>query len=171
MADIDPELLNGFLHEARQLTKQLLDILDELEDSPERVGDLANYGNLVDRVMGGAKSLAIMVPDTHALHVISDYSELCKIVGYKGSQILNNDRFFNIVVALLLDATETLSLLLERVDQPVSMLRQSFSDTFIERLKWVSHQFGDGFSQTVQSKDNQKMTQNEIDKLMSKLGF
>ena len=168
MADIDPELLEGFLEESRKLTQNLLQILEDLEGSPEKVSDLANYGNQVDRVMGGAKSLAIMVPVTHALHMISDYAELCKIVGYKGSQIRNNEQFFNIVVALLLDATETLVLLLDRIHEPTEALRKTFSDTFVERLKWVSHQFGDGYAQTVQS---QKLGQDEIDKLMSKLGF
>lgn len=168
MADIDPELLEGFLHEARMISKELLEILESLDGAPEKVTDLANFGNQVDRIMGGAKSLAIMVPPTNSLHMIADYAELCKIVSYKGSQIRNNEQFFNIVIALLLDATETLYLLLERVDQPISMLRQSISNTFIERLKWVSHQFGEDFAQTVQS---QKLDQAEIDKLMSKLGF
>ncbi|MFN7906184.1 MAG: hypothetical protein ACK5P5_13470 [Pseudobdellovibrionaceae bacterium] len=168
MADIDPELLEGFLEESKKITVELLEILENLEGSPENVAELANFGNQVDRIMGGAKSIAIMVPNNHALHLIADYSELCKIVGYKGSQIKNNEQFFEIVVALLLDATETLEILLNGIDKPISTLKSIFTHTFVERLKWVSHQFGEGFSQTV---DSQKLGQDEIDKLMSKLGL
>ena len=155
------------------MIEDLIELLENIEGDFSQVQKLADYGNNVDRIMGGAKSLALMVSEDHALHMISDYAALCKAVGYKASQIQNNEKFFDIAVALLLDATETLNLLLDNINLPASVLRQNIPAAFIDRLRWVSNQFNESFSASVDTgaAGKKKMVQTEIDDLLKKLGL
>ena len=121
--------------------------------------------------MRGVKSLALLVPPEHALHTVADYAALCKAVGYKASQIQGNAQFYDICVALLLDATVTLSEWIENLGAESGQeLKNSFSTTFLERLRWVSNQFGADVRGSVDVKRDKKLDQNEIDDLLRKLG-
>lgn len=125
--------------------------------------------------MGGAKSLALMAPPDHALYMVADYAALCKAVGYKASQITDNEQFFDICVALLLDATENLNHLIKNVDKSEALLRDTIPQAFIERLRWVSNQFNDSYSMSVgaggATTGTPKMHQSDIDDLLKKLGL
>lgn len=169
---IDKEIVEDFVGESKTLIDELIDLLEGIEGDFSQVSKLADYGNNVDRIMGGAKSLALMAPPDHALHMISDYAALCKAVGYKASQIKENEKFFDICVALLLDATETLSALLGRIHEDGKILRETIPQAFIERLRWVSHQFSEEYSMSVGAGvAPQKLKQSEIDELLKKLGM
>lgn len=150
-----------------------MDLLESIEGDFSQVSKLAEYGNAVDRVMGGAKNLALLVSEDHALHMISDYTALCKAVGYKASQIKNNEQFFDICVALLLDATETLDELLDNIYQETKTLRETIPGAFIERLRWVSNQFSGEYAASVGTgaTTEQRLHQTEIDDLLKKLGL
>ncbi len=91
---IDKEIVEDFVSESKSLIEELVDLLESIEGDFSQVKKLADYGNNVDRIMGGAKSLALMADADHALHMIADYSDLCKAVGYKASQIKDNEQFF-----------------------------------------------------------------------------
>lgn len=176
MSTVDNEILEEFVVESKGLVQELLEMLEGLEGHPEKNPALADYGNLVDRIMGGAQSLALLLPRSHALHVISDYAAICKAVGYKGSQIKNNAGFVNVVYAFLLDATEILEVFFDQVDQPMDVLKKEIPTTFIERLKWLSQQFDESYRSSVDGMGSAgnggpKMSQNEIDALMAKLGI
>jgi hypothetical protein len=126
--------------------------------------------------MGGAKSLALMAPPEHAIHLIADYSALCKAVGYKASQITDNEKFYDICVAILLDATETLQVLLDKIYEDIPQLKEEIPEAFLERLRWVSQQFNESYSMSVglgkaDKQDEAKMKQSEIDDLLKKLGL
>lgn len=169
---IDKEIVEDFVNESKSLIDELIDLLESIEGDFSQVRKLADYGNNVDRIMGGAKSLALMVPPDHALHMISDYAALCKAVGYKASQITDNEQFFDVCVALLLDATETLSELLNNIHKEGELLKESIPEAFIERLRWVSNQFNESFSMSVGTGNAaHKMKQSEIDDLLKKLGL
>lgn len=170
---IDREIVEDFVSESKTLIEELIELLENIEGDFSQVQKLADYGNNVDRIMGGAKSLALMAGEDHALHMISDYAALCKAVGYKASQIQGNEKFYDISVALLLDATETLNLLLDNINLPASVLRQNIPAAFIERLRWVSNQFNESFSSSVDigEASKKKMAQTEIDDLLKKLGL
>lgn len=165
---IDSEILNEFVQESKSLIEESLDILSDIESDPGQTKRLENYGNNVDRIMGGAKNLAIMVDEKHPLHFISDYCALCKAVGYKASQIRNNPQFYFVCVALLLDATETLQDMLGHLDKADHTFKNFLTETFLERLKWVSEQFGKEYRESVGEKS---LGQNEIDDLLKKLGL
>lgn len=166
---IDSEILNEFVLESKSLIDESLEILSEIESDPKQTKRLENYGNNVDRIMGGAKNLALMVDAKHPLHFISDYCALCKAVGYKASQIKNNPQFYFVCVALLLDATETLQEMIEHLNKlDHHSFKNYLSETFLERLKWVSEQFGKEYRETVGEKS---LDQNDIDNLLKKLGL
>lgn len=171
MSTIDKDILKDFVVESKEIVESLLEMLEGIEGDFSQVRELEKYGQTVDRIMGGAKSLALMVPENHPLHAISDYAALCKAVGYKASQIKNNEQFYDICVALLLDATETLDEWIEHLESgDETDLRNSFSVTFLERLRWVSNQFGADVRASVGADGNKKMAQDEIDDLLRKLG-
>ncbi|MGZ6434002.1 MAG: hypothetical protein ACXWRE_11755 [Pseudobdellovibrionaceae bacterium] len=158
--------------ESKGLILDLLELLEEIEGDFSKVSQLEGYGQKVDRIMGGAKSLALLVSGDHPLRMVADYAELCKTVGYKASQIRNNPQFYDICVALLLDATETLRDWIEGLETDTAEdLKNSFTRTFLERLRWVSSQFSADVRATVDATNNtKKMAQNEIDDLLRKLG-
>lgn len=172
MSDIDKDILKDFVEESKAILQDLLWLLETLEGDFSRVAELEDYGQRIDRINGGAKSLALMAAPGHPLHVIASYAELCKAVGYKASQIDNNSKFFDICVALLLDATEMLNDWIEKLEAGnTTNLRDSFSTTFLERLRWVSNQFGADVRSSVEAKRGaNKMDQSEIDDLLKKLG-
>jgi hypothetical protein len=172
MSNIDKDIVKDFVDESKGIVQDLVDLLENIEGDFSQVGQLEEYGQRVDRIMGGAKSLALMVPPDDPLHTIADYAALCKAVGYKASQIDNNPQFYDICVALLLDATETLKDWIERLGEGTAAdLKNTFTTTFLERLRWVSNQFGADVRASVDSKKSQKkMDQNEIDELLRKLG-
>lgn len=170
---LDKEIVQDFVDESKSLIEDLILLLESLEGHFKRVQELEDYGNRIDRIMGGAKSLALLADQNHPLHLVADYTALCKAVGYKASQIKDNEKFFDICVALLLDATETLDQMLGHMDQSAEELKKSLSHTFLERVRWVSQQFSDEFRGSVdaQNKESQKMSQDDIDELMKKLGL
>lgn len=171
MSDIDQDILKDFIRESKGLIPDLIELLESIEGDFSQVKRLEDYGQKVDRIMGAAKSLALMVPLDHPLATIADYAALCKAVGYKASQIEGHPQFFDICVALLLDATETLNSWIDKLEDSSAVdLKSSFSATFLERLRWVSNQFGSEVRASVGTSKSKKMDQSEIDDLLRKLG-
>jgi len=172
MSNIDKDIVKDFMLESKGIIQDLVDLLESVEGDFSQVSQLEGYGQKVDRIMGGAKSLALLVPQDHPLHMVADYAALCKAVGYKASQIQGNPQFFDICVALLLDATETLSEWIENLGKDSAEdMKSSLTTTFLERLRWVSNQFGADVRSSVDANQkSKKMDQNEIDDLLRKLG-
>lgn len=176
---VDEEILNEFKIETKGLVKELLDLLDAADGDPSAFGKLEQYGQTVDRIMGGAKSLATNFaedfPSGHMIHQMGDYAALCKAVGYKASQVADNEQFYNVCVAFLLDATEMLQKMVNLLgaDQTVNV-SYLLNKTFLDRLKWINTQFKSDLRATVAAAGDaqapKKMKQTEIDDLLKKLG-
>jgi hypothetical protein len=170
---VDKEILEDFQGESKGLVKEMLGLLEEADGEPSQFSKLEHYGQIVDRIMGGAKSLATNFasdfPPGHLIHQMGDYAALCKTVGYKASQVHENEQFFNVSVAFLLDATEMLNqmvaLLTSDKNHSVSSL---LNKTFLDRLKWINNQFKGDLRATVASKSDtpKKMNQHDIDDLL-----
>jgi hypothetical protein len=169
MSDLDKEILNEFVVESKGLITGMIELLEGLEGDFSAVARLGDYGNHVDRIMGGAKNLALMVGPDDPLHLVADYTALCKAVGYKASQIQSNPQFYDVCVAFLLDATETLDTILDHLDLPLVELKKKFPSTFIERLRWISNEFSTEIRASVGHTN--ALDQGGIDELMKKLGF
>lgn len=169
---LDDSILKEFIQESKSLISQSLEILEEVEDDVTKIKRLEVYGNNVDRIMGGAKNLAMMVDGKHPLHFIGDYCALCKAVGYKSSQIKGNPDFVMICVALLLDATETLEAMINKVTASANSEKTLLSQTFLDRLSWVSSQFGKDIRETVGAVSSGKTAEEaDINDLLKKLGI
>lgn len=176
---VDTEILEDFKKESKGLVSELLELLEESDGEPSLVGNLEKYGQTVDRIMGGVKSLATNFaedfPQGHMIHQMGDYAALCKAVGYKASQILDNEQFFNVCVAFLLDATEMLKQMVERFGVETGLnVSTLLNKTFLDRLRWINSQFKGDIRATVASNTSQapkKMNQSEIDDLLKKLGI
>jgi len=171
------EILKDFLQETKDLIAKMQEILEEAEQDIKLAPRLENYGQMVDRIMGGTRLIALDIKDKdHALHKIADYTGICKAVGYKTSQIRDNPAFYQICIALLMDATDILQELVKEVERGTTNvnLKEMMSKTLIDRLKWVSDKFSAEYRSSVKVGSgavSSKMSQEEIDKLMSKLGL
>ncbi|MEZ0390999.1 MAG: hypothetical protein ACAH59_02210 [Pseudobdellovibrionaceae bacterium] len=172
MANIDSEILREFQTESKILIAKMVQILESCEGNFDQVQSLEEYGLNVDRIMGAAKSLALNEKPGELIHKIADYAAICKAVGYKSSQIRNNEQFYDICVALLLDGTEVLQTMIASLSKPVE-IKELFSKTFLERLRWVSSEFGADVrgSLDVNKGQKAKLSQNDIDDLLKKLGL
>lgn len=174
---LDQELLNDFFIETNQLIEEVLEQLEEIESDFSQVAKLKECGNKVDRIMGGAKSLATMADPNHGINIIADYTSLCKIVSYRASENKTNEKLYDITVALLLDAIEALKVILPQVNKPTSELKKLISQNFIDRVRWISEQLVqlNLTSSTLKSEPvkstSTSLAQDEIDELMKKLGF
>lgn len=169
MSEIDTEILNSFAEESKQLVEECVGILERVEGHPEQAVLLENFSNRIDRIMGAAKSLAPQ-DEGHALHVIGQCADLCKILGYRASKLAHHPQLFNTTVSFLLDATEHVGELLNRVNEPAVVLRASVKDVLVDRLKWVLELVVVPAA-TPDAKASESLRQKEIDELMKKLGM
>ncbi len=173
MADLDIEILKEFQNESKILIDKMGSILDTCEGDYSQVKGLEEYGQNVDRIMGAAKSLALLAEPDHMIHKIADYSAICKAVGYKSSQISGNEQFYDICVALLMDGTEVLKVMIDNLTTGKNTIQELFSKTFLERLRWVSSVFSADIRGSVDVNKGQKtkLSQDDIDDLLKKLGL
>lgn len=163
----DKEIIRDFVSESKKIVTECLNLLEGIEGNFEQVGLLETYGNSIDRIMGGARTLGLNLNEESVLSMISDYAAVCKNVGYKASQIQGNENFFNVCVGLLIDGSETLSLLLDKAELPLAEVKKTIPDEFIGRVRWALQQFGDDVRSTVASKPS--LSQAEVTALLNKL--
>lgn len=166
----DVEIIKDFLEESKSLIVKMNDQLEQVEDDPNQVVLLAEFGNNVDRIMGGAQSLSLMLPANVALKKISDFAALCKAVGYKASNSSGRTGLITTAVALLMDAVEALELLLDHIEGSEAEIAKFVPKEFLERLKWLSDQFGANVAASVDVEKN-ILENDEISSLLKKLGL
>lgn len=160
---MDYEILKEFIDESKGIVKDCLELLETIEGHYEKVTLLESYGNNLDRIMGGATTIALDVGQDHVLYLISDYASICKNVGYKASQIKVNEPFFNVCVAFLIDATEVLQFILEKSQLPTTEIKDQLPEEFISRLKWILTQFNVKVRTTVGDKASKQIKGEEVD--------
>ena len=170
---LDEDILNDFYDESNGLIAELVELLESMESDFSQIERLKEYGNKIDRIMGAAKSIALMAEPDHGLNLISDYTSLCKLVSYKAAEMKNNPKLYDVTVALLLDATEALKILIPQVNIPMEELKKKISPNFIERVRWISGQFTKQVDapKVSNSTGTNPLGQGDIDDLMKKLGF
>lgn len=170
------EQISNFREESEKWIDEALELLENAEESADlKISDeslLEEYVQKIDQVVAGAKSLyaSQKVP---ALEEISKFTELCKIVGYKGSQIDTQEDLYPLVVAFLLDATEIVAKLIANLekDQPRA-LDEIASKTFLDRLKWISEKFEADLSDAPDlDADESAKAHGEIDAILQQLGL
>ncbi len=167
------EILVEFKDESKKLVDEMMEILEEVDGQFSHKFLLENYGQLVDRIMGGAKNLETMgLVQGPGVEKIGKYAELCKLVGYKSSQV-ESEQLFTVSVALLLDATEMLQAMITHfgTDQEVEV-KSLLNATFLERLTWIATKFDEKLRGSVAvNKEPSKKSQDQIDALLKQLGI
>lgn len=171
------EIVDHFYQESKSLTVQLVELLEKAETDIKQAKRLEAYAQTVDRIMGAATSIALAFPDGHLISKIGDVAAICKAVGYKAAKLTGNEQFYQLCIALLLDATEILEEMLNALNQGVEEDKKEFiNKALVERLQWVSGKFNSEIMakeghRPVDNSGSKPMAQNEIDELLKKLGI
>ncbi len=161
------EIVVDFCDESLGLFAQLEECLENLEDNPSETGELEKFGQIIDRVMGAAKSIGATE--------VATFCELGKVIGYKSSQI-KDPALIEVVTAILFDSVDLLNKMVTGLKDGSSKTTIGLStNTFVTRLHWLKDKFNDierASCATDTSKDAaNNMSQNSIDDLMSSLGL
>ena len=166
-------MISKFKNESKSVLNEVMPLLEELEGDFSQVGRLADCGQRVDRIMGGARTLAMGIDDNKGLMILGNYGELCKSVCYRGSRITDNETFYDVVVALLLDAFEMMERMSEEVcTEEEKLWDDLFTDNFLDRLRWVAEQFDSNSNSGIEDReDSEVMAQDEVDNLLKAMGF
>ncbi len=166
---LDPNLLEAFANESRKIVNNLMMILKEIKGKSSLHAKLQDYGNQVDRIMGGATSLALTTSEEHALNLLSEYTNICKNIAYKADKNTGNAQFYNLCVAFLFEGTATLQFLVDRINEPVGSLKKACESSMIERFRWVAQQIKLADSEAI-GFDHNRLTQDDVDDLFKKMG-
>lgn len=157
------EIVIDFCNEANDLFAQLEASLEILESNPLATNELEKFGQVIDRIMGAAKSIGASE--------IATFCELGKVIGYKSSQIYDVP-LIEVVVAILFDSLH----MLRKMTQALLAGNEKCMDklntkAFATRLTWLSEKFKaiERASCAINKKDN--LSQQSIDELMASLGL
>jgi hypothetical protein len=132
------ELLIEFKDETQKLLSDLEQTLQDLESDPSKSTGYEYFGQIIDRIMGGAKSLAVAIPqNANGLQTIGDIAEICKAISYKMSQT-KNPELGKVVVAFFYDAIDSIQ---EQLESLLSKSKSASSVKFLERAKWLDAKF------------------------------
>lgn len=155
------EIIIDFCDEAEKLFDQLEHSLELTEENPAVTKELEKFGQVIDRIMGAAKSIGATE--------IATFCELGKVIGYKSSQI-KDIPLIEVVVAILFDSIHMLrkmvTALREGNDSSMGKLN---TKAFGTRLNWLSAKFKDIDRASCAIDGN--LNQNSIDDLMQSLGL
>jgi chemotaxis protein histidine kinase CheA len=168
------EIVIDFCQESEKNYAEMDEILYDLEDDLSNKECLEKYGQVIDRVMGAAKTIGA--------DKIGTICELGKIIGYKSSQV-KEEALLNIVVAVLFDANEILKKMNKQLEAGKGIdLKNINTEAFVSRLKWLSEKFThvERSSVSVEKKEEEQpvigsgenqQSQADIDSLLADLGL
>lgn len=159
------EIVDDFCNESKALFAELEDCLEKLEDDPNETAELEKFGQVIDRIMGAAKSVGA--------DDIATFCELGKTIGYKSSQI-KDTALLEVVVAILFDSVEILKKMISKIQTKEDHgLKTINTDAFATRLRWLADKFKNIERSSVSYKEEeaQVLDQSSIDDLMSSLGL
>lgn len=155
------EIVVDFCDESDKLFDQLETHLENLEANPKNNMELEKFGQVIDRIMGAAKSIGAQE--------IAQFCELGKLIGYKSSQV-QDIPLIEVVVGVLFDAVHMLrkmNLALRNGND--KCMNNLNTKAFGTRLQWLSNKFKDIERSSCQVGGN--LNQGSIDDLMKSLGL
>lgn len=158
------EIIIDFCNESDELINELESILESVENEPENYKELEKFGQIVDRIMGAAKSIGASD--------VASLSELGKTIGYKASQV-NDIPLIEIVVAVLFDSLDLMKEKLSDMRDGKKNDSKLNTKTFVTRLNWLSEKFKniDRSSCAITDDDEEQLSQTSIDDLLKILGL
>lgn len=158
------EIVDDFCSESESIYKELEELLEDYEDwqDPKK---LEEFGQVIDRVMGAAKSVDAIQTGV--------YCELGKTISYKASQSMDK-ALLDIVLAVLFDTVEILQIMNKNIqknrEEKVSGINL---EVFASRLRWLADKFKDiqRSSVAIGAEEKQLSDQASIDDLLANLGL
>lgn len=155
------EIVEDFCLEAESLFDQMDACIQKLENNPLDTKELEKFGQMIDRIMGAAKSIGASE--------IATFCELGKVIGYKSSQT-REVPLLEVVIAILGDTVDMLRKMIKALklgdDRCLNKLN---SKAFVTRLQWLSAKFKD--IERSSCKIDGNLSQNSIDDLLQSLGL
>jgi len=160
------EIVIDFCDESDELLETMRDILENFEDDPSQVDLLEEFGQIVDRIMGAAKTLGA-----------DDIGHLCqmgKIIGYKSAQA-KNVNIQEVTGGVLLDLCDFLEVMLANVRDSETSLDFNY-DAFTKRLSWLADKLKHidrsscSFDEEQAENSGLKTTTAELDRLIARFG-
>jgi len=156
------EIVQDFCIESNGLLHEMETILSEFEDNLTQTKNLERFGQIIDRMMGAAKSLN--------LNTLATLCELGKTIGYKASQV-TDENLLNVVCGILFDNIEIIKKMIHGINtQNQDIMKNINLETFVGRLRWLSDKFKNIQRSSV-AIDKANMDQQSIDNLLKNLGF
>lgn len=157
------EVVDEFCNESLELFDQLEEALEGFEDDPTDNSKLEEFGQIIDRIMGSAKTIGAMD--------IATFCELGKVIGYKSSQT-KDIALLEVVVAILFDAVDILKKMILKIkDGTESDLKNVSTQAFVTRLNWLKEKFNNIERASCAMDPSANLDQTSIDDLMSSLGL
>ncbi|MBP9680356.1 MAG: Hpt domain-containing protein [Bacteriovorax sp.] len=157
------EIIQDFCDEANSLFDQLEASLTLMEEDPSNTKELEKFGQIIDRIMGAAKSIGATE--------IATFCELGKVIGYKSSQIKDLP-LIEVVVAVLFDSLHMLRQMNKSLlNGNETSMNNLNTNAFVTRLNWLSAKFKDIERASCAIDNNTNLNQNSIDELMKSLGL
>ncbi|MBC7428651.1 MAG: hypothetical protein H7336_08580 [Bacteriovorax sp.] len=154
------EIILDFCAEADMLFDELQDSLEILEENPANTKELEKFGQVIDRIMGAAKSIGASE--------VATFCELGKVIGYKSSQIKELP-LIEVVTAILFDSLDLLRKMVTAIRLGNdSGMKNLNTKAFVTRLTWLSAKFKDIDRASVAIEGT---PQNSIDELLQSLGL
>ena len=163
----DPEMgevIDDFIKESSSIYDELDEILEDYEDEPA-ASKLEHFGQVIDRVMGAAKSVDAVQTGI--------YCDLGKTISYKASQSMNQN-LLDITLAVLFDTIEILKKMMVSIEKNrIEDVSGTNLEAFASRLRWLADKFKDiqRSSVSIQVEDEKKEDQKSIDDLLADLGL
>ncbi len=155
------EIVDDFCLESEKLFSDLDDCISKLEDNPTTTSELEKYGQIIDRIMGAAKSIGASE--------IATFCELGKVIGYKSSQVKELP-LLEVVIAILGDTVDMLRKMIKALKLgDNNCLNKLNTQKFVTRLQWLSDKFKDIERASCTVGGN--LAQNSIDDLLKSLGL
>ncbi len=155
------EIVLDFCDETDNLLVQLEACLENAESDDAKTSELEKFGQIIDRIMGAAKSIGASEMAT--------FCELGKIIGYKSSQV-KEIPLIEVVVAILFDSLHMLKHMNKSLrDGNDKSMAKLNTKAFGTRLTWLSNKFKD--IDRASCAIDKNLSQNSIDDLMKSLGL
>ena len=158
------EVIDDFIAESSTIYDELDDILDDYEDEPS-AAKLEHFGQVIDRVMGAAKSVDANLTGT--------YCDLGKTISYKASQSMDQN-LLDITLAVLFDTVEILKKMMDSIKKSRIEEVSDFNlEAFGSRLHWLAEKFKNiqRSSVAIAVEDETQNDQKSIDELLADLGL
>jgi hypothetical protein len=158
------EIIEDFCKESEVIYNDLEAILEDYEDGQDSK-KLEEFGQVIDRVMGAAKSVDA---DQTGL-----YCDLGKTISYKASQSMDK-ALLDIVVAVLFDTVEILQVMNKTIaSDKIEKVSGINLEAFGTRLRWLADKFKDiqRSSVSIGADDTKLDDQKSIDDLLADLGL